>query len=247
MNILEIYKKYQIMPQQAEHQLFVAGVADLICDNIARGKNAELLLRRFGRSPAPLASGQPPNNAEKEIDIDRDSIIKACLLHDMGNIVKFDFEVTHRLYPGLFEAPKDREFWEKVQSEFLKEYSSNSHEATINIIIELGVSQRIRELVDCVGFDQGKDNAQSADFSKKICAYSDMRVGPKGVVSLEERMVDLRVRYKNRREGVHKRDEFENSLREIEKQIFAHCKIRPEEITNESIKEKLEVLRNYGV
>ena len=232
MNILEIYRKYQIMPQLAEHQLKVAAVADVICKHITRGMDAELL--------------QPLNNAEKEIKIDQENIIKACLLHDMGNIVKFDFEQTKQFMTEAL-ADEDLAYWENVKQEFTEKYGNISHQATDGILREMGVSKRILGLVDCVGFDRGRDNAATADFGKKICACSDMRVGPKGIISLEDRMADLRVRYKNHPEGAQNREVFENALRQIEQQIFERCKIRPEAITEDGVKDRVEKLKEFEI
>src|ERR1051326_6306162 len=196
MKILDIYKKYQIMPQLAEHQFRVAAVADLIAQNF-------------------------------EGEIDRENIVKACLLHDMGNIVKFHFDENDTELSKLLKG-QDLGFWKQVQQEYMTKYGQNSHDATGNILKELGIGGRVYELVDCIGFDKGLENAQTEDYGKKICAYSDMRVKPQGVVSLEERFSDLRKRYEHHREGTDRRDVFEKSLREIENQIFAQCKIRPE-------------------
>lgn len=219
MNILEIYKKYEIMPQLQEHQLRVAGVAKVICNNL---------------------SPTLPTLGEGEV-------VAACLLHDMGNIVKFDFEYSKRFLYELSDL-KNLEHWKKNQAEYRQKYGKDSHKATMGIVNELKVSQRVKELVDCIGFDKGEENVNTKDFAKKICAYSDMRVEPEGVALLEERFKGLRHRYQNHYEGQnHDREVFENSLRKIEKQIFSQCKIRPEEVTDESVSSKLEILRNYEI
>ncbi len=229
VNILEIYKKYQIMPQLMEHQLTVAAVAEMICEHF---------------TPLP----NPPRKGEGIIRINRDDIVAACLLHDMGNIVKFDLNQTAELYPAVFaKPPEDQIFWENVKQEFIKKYGTGSHNATVKIVAELGVNQRIRELVDCVGFDQGPDNAQSPDFGKKICQYADDRVGPKGIISLEERFADLRKRYEHHKNDTQERDNFENSLRQIERQIFEHCKIKSSDITEAEVVERKEKLKNFDI
>jgi len=236
MKILEIYKEYQIMPQLQEHMLRVAGVADLIISNIPNPST-------FAPNFIKISSGKKATADKSSLILDREDVVKACLLHDMGNIVKFDFEYTKQFMSDLTNL----DVWQQVQKEFSKKYGSSSHEATGNIIKEIGISERVLELVDCVGFHQGPDNAATSDFAKKICAYSDMRAEPYGVVSLEERFKGLRDRYRQHPEGAKNRVVFENSLREIEKQIFEHCKIKPEDITDESIKGNLEILRNYEI
>lgn len=64
MTILEIYKKYKIPHHLQLHILRVGAVATLIIDNI---------------------------NHELVTEFDRNLIITICLLHDMGNVIKFDF------------------------------------------------------------------------------------------------------------------------------------------------------------
>lgn len=215
MNILEIYKKYQIMPQLAEHQLRVASVADMICENFT-------------------------------VDVDRQNIVAACLLHDMGNILKFDLTKTN----SLLNREINIEFWQKVKDEYRQKYGEDEHKASIKIAKELNVSNRIIELIDAIDFDTAVSNAEGDDFSKKICEYADDRVGPGGVVTLEQRFADLRVRYAYRAlewGNIQKRDKFENGLREIEKQIFRQCSIKPEDITETVIAGGKERLKNFEI
>jgi len=224
MNILEIYKKYQIMPQLAEHQLRVAAVGEVICEHFA---------------PLP----NPPRKGEGIRQVDRENIVAACLLHDMGNIIKFNLEETQ----NLLNHNIDIAYWQKVKDEYIKKYGRDEHEASILICKEIGVSQRVIELVDAVGFLTAVPNAEGGDFGKKICQYADDRVGPMWVVSLEERFVDLRKRYQNHKNDTQARDDFENSLRHIEKQIFKHCSIKPEDITEEAIADRKNRLKGFEI
>lgn len=215
MNILEIYEKYQIMPQLQEHQLRVAGVALFI-----------------------LNSFDP--------EIDSENVIKACLLHDMGNILKFDLKNSHL----LLKKEIDVEYWQKVKDEYFKKYGSDEHQASLEIAKEIGASQRVLELIDCIRFNRVEDNVSTKDFGKKICEYSDDRVGLFGVVSLEQRFVDLRVRYGHRHTewgAEEARKFFENSVREIEKQIFTRCNIKPSDIMETLILEIREKLRDFKI
>ena len=58
MNIIDIYNKYHLPENLQMHMLRVAACSNLIIDNW------------------------------KGIEIDKDAIIRVCLLHDMGNMVK---------------------------------------------------------------------------------------------------------------------------------------------------------------
>ncbi len=226
MSILEIYGKYQIMPTLQEHMLRVAAVAKMICDNIA---------------PTPASSaGQAPVLSHRE----RGDIVTAALLHDMGNIIKFDLSQSK----NLLNTEIDLEHWRKVQKEFWEKYGHDEHKAHIMIGKEIGVSDRVLELIDCINFDKAKENAEGEDLGKKIIEYSDDRVSPLGVVTLEERLGDLRSRYeyKFQKSGdEEKRLRFENAVRDMEKQIFSLCNIKPEDINNQTVEKEIKLLKKY--
>lgn len=177
-------------------------------------------------------------------EVDREAVTKACLLHDMGNIIKFDLTV----FPD-FTQPEGLDYWQKVKKDFAMKYqSSDEHVATLAIAKELNMPKRVLELVGAIGFSQATATSSSKDIDRKICAYSDMRVGPHGVISLEERLVDGAKRYAG---TVHKiggrQDEFAVALRQIENQIFVDCQIRPADITDTSVAPVIEQLKSYEI
>ena len=180
------------------------------------------------------------------IEIDKESIIKACLLHDMGNIIKFNLIQTQLLF-GLSDLEiKDAI---AVQNEFIQKYGKSEHKATVLIGEELGVSPHILELIDCVDSSNLEILAMNDDFNKKICMYADGRVTPHGVVSIQERSREAKERYKNHpnKFDEESRLHFNKNLGSVEKQIFSHTKIKPEDINNESVKNYLEKLKDYSI
>jgi hypothetical protein len=223
INILEIYKKYQIMLQLQEHQFKVAAVASLICEN--------------------YITPQPPLILRGGDIIDRENIIAACLLHDMGNIVKFNLNETQ----NLLNQNINLGYWQRVKDKYIQKYGAEAHRASILIAKELGMSGRIIALIDCISFSGAPQDVKAGDFGKKIVQYSDDRVAPQGVVSLEDRLADLRKRYVHHKIDSSERDNFENALREMERQIFAKCKIKPEDITEAAIRPYIERLKNYKI
>lgn len=174
---------------------------------------------------------------------DSDSIVKACLLHDMGNILKFDLQKTG----NILNLDTDIDYWQKVKQGYVKKYGTDEHGAHKKIAREIGASPRVIELIDCIGFATAVINAESLDFGKKICCYADSRVAPWGVVTLEERFADLRKRYYRHAQNSPERNAYEAAMKKIEQQIFAHCNIKPEDITEESITERKEKLRSFEI
>lgn len=128
--------------------------------------------------------------------VDKNGAVIACLVHDMGNIIKFDLT-----YFPDFLQPEGLEYWQKVKNEFIKKYGTEEHIATKKISKEIGLSETQISYLDTVGFSQIKKAFVSHSLEQKICCYADQRVGPYGVLSIKERLIEGRKRYEGRKEG----------------------------------------------
>jgi hypothetical protein len=174
----------------------------------------------------------------------KEEIICACLLHDMGNIIKFNLD-----YFPQFNEPEGIEFWQNAQKEFIIKYGKDEHKATVRIMSELGMSANIIQTIDKITFLNICNLRDGDDMNAKIIVYADNRVDPHGVVSYDERLNEAKVRYKDRPDAVP--DEYRQKIvacgKAIEKQIFLKCKIKPEEINNESVAAIISELRNFVI
>lgn len=154
------------MPQLAEHQLRVGAVGQIVAENW-RGGCDELLAT------------------------------KLCLLHDMGNIVKFDLsDEAQRV--SMFGKIDNLPHWQEVQKKYLDQYGSDAHAATNGILREMGedkIVPMIDEEVRLYLAEADSQELDKADVPTVIMMYGDFRVIPQGVVSYQDRVEDLRVRY----------------------------------------------------
>lgn len=175
--------------------------------------------------------------------LDTEIVVQACLLHDMGNIIKSNFNV----FPD-FVKPEGVEYWEKIKSMFVEHYGNDDHNAHLQIAKELGVSDRVLNCIDAVGFKHWSKTYNEGDWYEKIVAYADSRVAPYGVVLLEERLEEANSRYPSVGfNGIDDREIVYNFMREIEREIFSKCSLKPEDITDESIKPYLEKLKDFEI
>ncbi len=212
----EIYAAYKIMPGLQLHQLRVAAVGKLICDNFKK----------------------PVNERE---------VILACLFHDMGNILKFDLTK----FPE-FTAPQGVEYWEEVKTEYQAKYGDDEHAATQSIMKELGLPESVRVLMKGIGFSQVDRVEASESTERKIIQYSDLRVAPRGVWTLQERLDEGRKRYFGTGRSIGGEDDgrykvLVDAALDIEKQIFAEARITPEDINDATAGALIEELREYAV
>lgn len=196
MTIREIYEKYKLMPNLQEHQMRVAGVGYFITKNWN----------------------------DKSLDIDKE--VKACLLHDMGNTVKFDLSEEKSRQMGFTD---NLDYWREVQQEYFEKYGHDAHEATIAILREMNLPEMAELMVvEFVSWHEKKLDSLDNLYAK-ILAYSDLRVAPNSVVSMKERIDDLCRRYNN------KPDDFTHCY-VMEKQIQENTSIDLQEITEEKVR-----------
>jgi hypothetical protein len=164
----------------------------------------------------------------------------------MGNIIKFDLT----FFPEFLD-PQGLDYWQNIKKEFVQRYGNNEHEATIQIAKEIGVNEKIIEIINSIGFGKSiKNSEEDLSWEFKIPQYCDQRVGPIGVLTLSERIQDGRERYKDRKEKSINGQEFESlvkALEKIEKQIFCDLKIKPEDVNDESVKNIMEELKNWEI
>ncbi len=209
MNIIEIYKKYHLPEHLQMHMLRVAACSNLIIDNW-NGK-----------------------------EIDKESIIRVCLLHDMGNMVKI---------PENFS--KDEEFI-GIRKKYFEKYGTNDHEINLEIGKKEGLTEKEIIILDGKRSRKNEETLKSGSYERKICAYCDQRVAPDGVAGIKERLEDAKVRYKNKPLSVWSNEEKANRLIEcslgIEKQIMEYCKLNPEDINDKSIEPYMKQLKNYEI
>ncbi len=178
------------------------------------------------------------------VGVDKDSLVKACLLHDIANIIKFDLN-----YFPEHNEPEGIDYWQKIKNEYIEKYGNSEHTASVQIVRDLGLSEYIARLVEIIEPEYVVEVNNSKDLGEKIGIYADNRVTPHGVVSIEERNLEAKKRYENHPHSFNdkEREFFMNNMSSIEKQIFSSSNIRPEDINDESILKYLEILKNYSI
>ena len=209
MNIIDIYNKYHLPKNLQMHMLRVAACSNLIIDNW------------------------------KGIEIDKDAIIRVCLLHDMGNMVKI---------PEDFSNDKD---FITIRKKYFEKYGTNDHEINLEIGKTEGLSDKEITILDGKRSRKNEQTLNSDSYEIKICAYCDQRVAPNGVVDLNARLEDAKVRYKNKPLSVWSNEEKANHLIDcalgIEKQVMEKCSISPTDINDENIEKYIIKLREYDI
>jgi HD superfamily phosphodiesterase len=158
-----LYDELDVPRNIREHMHRVAAVARYICTHW---------------------KGAPFNN---------DLVIAACLLHDVGNVLKMRYDTEENL--AMLGPERERvEYW-KATSKVLQSQYANPNELRDALLTKATISADVCELISRargarMGTIMLEKYAEAA-----IYLYADNRVGPFGYVTLTERMADTERRY----------------------------------------------------
>lgn len=172
--------------------------------------------------------------------VNKNDIIKACLLHDIANIIKFDL----MRHPGTLQ-PQGFEYWNNVRNEMIAKYGDNENEAHYAIARELNIEKRIIDLMKVVGFPNSCEVQKSDDLEKMITAYADRRVDFNGITSVADRDENGRQRY-----GYEVSDfsiKMNRCCNEMEEVLFNNISLKPEEINDRSVNVLRSELESYVI
>lgn len=178
--------------------------------------------------------------------VDTKNIVNACLLHDMGNLIKAKLDPSS----AVLLEPEGIEYWKQVQQETIVRYGIDEHEATFKMVQEINPCEQTILYLKAIGSESTKHVAEEGILGEKIANYSDMRVGLYGIITLKARMQDLRERYIGREKSGFLPEEInqrEKLLQMMEPVIFEHTTITPSDITDESTRSLQEMLWTWEV
>ncbi len=205
MIITSIYKKYPVPQLLQQHQIRAAALGVYLSDNF---KN--------------------PNKVDKAL------IIKSLLLHDIGNIIKFDLANNFL----TIEEKKKIKFWETQQQIYKSKYNNDEHLATYKMVKELKNTEDVYEVLTHTGSSRLQEVLVSANFNLKIVTYADLRCAPFAVVKINERFDEIIKRYRGRDHQLSDIEEVELRRKralDLEKQLQNQTAIPLEEITDKTI------------
>ena len=135
----------------------------------------------------------------------------------------------------------------------MAKYGTDHHGANVAIAKEIGLPEASVVLVDSISFSQLPDVVADTSYERKILQYADTRVGPLGILPLEERLREGRARYlktRSVRDYYESDEEFEHlhrAAQELERQVMSLASLAPKDITDATVNPLIEGLRKYPV
>ncbi|NCQ65306.1 MAG: hypothetical protein COZ34_01325 [Candidatus Pacebacteria bacterium CG_4_10_14_3_um_filter_34_15] len=124
-------------------------------------------------------------------EINKKAIIQTCLIHDIAKPLHFD--LTKQAQFGMTEV--EVKALADLQKRLITDYSPIEHEAVLKICLVVGCLTEAIRLVDNLEWENVSKFLESNDLESLIPIYCDMRISPYGIMSLADRINDLKLRY----------------------------------------------------
>lgn len=219
-SIVQIYQNYQVPPNLQQHMLRVGAVGKLALDHWQGEK------------------------------IDKQHILDALLVHDMGNLIKFelDKQQSKKMLKTTKKTKASTKNWKKIQQQMIERYGSNADRANELIAQELSLHQRTQKLLMHHSFERLVEIAPENHWEEKLVFWADLRIAPQGLVSAEARIQDLKDRYEHRDERWADSSLYNLWLKTaitIERQLNQRTSINLQEITQQDLEPIVEQLTAY--
>lgn len=171
-------------------------------------------------------------------EVDKEVIIQACIFHDMAKPITFKISKQAQFGFSLKEISKLK----RLQKQLKTDYGSNEHIATIKICKEIGLSSTTLKHIDNLKWDNIPRLLKENKIESLIPIYCDMRIGPKGILLLNERLKELKERVGT--------EDYEDNVRNgnaLENLINQNIRIDINSITKNEINKCLNNLLNSEI
>lgn len=167
-------------------------------------------------------------------NVDKNAIIQACVFHDITKPINFD--LTKQAQYGM--SPSEIANLDKLQCRLKSAYGDDEHHATVEVCKEIGCSPIAVKIVNNFEWSYIPSLLSKNDLATLIPIYGDMRVGPKGILTLKQRLEDLKSRT----------GESEHELNgiQLENLVSKNVSINLNEISDKQINQNFEELESLN-
>lgn len=167
--------------------------------------------------------------------VDKQAIIQACLFHDITKPMNFDLAKQAQFGMSADEIAN----LDKLQRRLRSSYGDNEHHATVEVCKEIGCSPTAITIVDNLEWSYIPSLLSKNNLVSLIPIYGDMRVGPKGILTLKQRLDDLKARTGE--------SEHEQNGMQLENIISNNVSIDLNGINDEQINQNFPELENLSI
>lgn len=123
--------------------------------------------------------------------VNEETVITVCLIHDIAKPLTFIPEKQAK----YGTTPEEIENVKKFQEFVSKRFGNREHEATLAICKAEGLSENVIHVMNEFRWEEMNKIFEIDNLQTLLVLYCDMRIGPEGILSMKERLNDIKSRY----------------------------------------------------
>ncbi|MFO0703986.1 MAG: HD domain-containing protein [Patescibacteria group bacterium] len=124
-------------------------------------------------------------------DIPKEDVVNVCLFHDIAKPLTFTEEKQKMYGTSEEEIANIKKFKQIITAK----YGSEEHHATLAICKEEGLNERAIGIMHEFEWKNMQKMFDTNNLPVQIVLYCDMRIGPNGILPLQERLKNIETRY----------------------------------------------------
>jgi len=174
-------------------------------------------------------------------------VVFTLLIHDMGNLVKFNLD-TPDSKKWMAGEKESLDFWKKIQKKYQQKYGKRADQANVKIAREINCPNKIIDFLEHHEWQDLPAAIETKQWEHQIVFYGDVRIRPQGLTSLADRILDLKNRYQDRDPNWHKPEYYQelvNISQTLEASLDQQTQQALSQIPVEKIEQKAEQLRSF--
>jgi hypothetical protein len=175
--------------------------------------------------------------------IDKFAIIKICALHDITKPVTFDTSKAVQAKYGM--SQEDISNLGKLKKFIKENLGTDEHKAAVEMCRDMNLGEKVVKMMEDMEWKYAQRLLDENNLESLIPIYCDMRIGPKGMMDLLQRVSNLKGRVGDRKEYDY--EEFERSGKILEQKIQENVGIDLKLVTNDQLDSLFEELLNLKI
>lgn len=171
--------------------------------------------------------------------VDRSATTMACAMHDIAKPVSFDLSIQAEYGTSEEEIVN----LGKLQNLIKSKYGTDEHKAAAEMCRDIGVNSKSVEIIKNLEWPFLPRLFKENNIEALVAIYSDMRIGPNGILSLSARVDNLQ----KRRFTGHDFEGYQRNGKVLQQRIQESVKIDLNKMTDDNLNSRFDEILNTEI
>jgi hypothetical protein len=172
-------------------------------------------------------------------ELNKKAVTVACAMHDIAKPI--NFVITNQTQYNM--SKEDVDNLPRLQTLIKEKYGTEEYDAAFKMCKDVGIEDKSCQIILVLDWSNIPFSIKKHNYESMVSIYSDMRIGPKGVLSLQGRIDDLKRR-------AYTNDDYDSYLKSgkiLEKEMKKNVSLDLDKISDQDLNSYFAELLNMEV